>query len=111
MYKIRVNPVALTDLRGIEAYIIEELSSPDAAVMVVEKIILCYEQLEKYPMMGASLSAVLDIRTDYRYLVCGHYLIFYRMEGEYVSIYRILHGRRDYLQILFGDLPVDGDMK
>jgi len=107
MHRIRVNPIALNDLREIKAYITEELCNPNAATGIVKKIISRYEQLGEYPMMGAELSAVLNVKTDYRYLVSGNYLIFYRVEGEYVSIYRILYGRRDYMRILFGDLPGD----
>jgi plasmid stabilization system protein ParE len=44
---------------------------------------------------------------DYRYLVSGNYLIFYKIEDEYISVNRILYGRRDYLRILFGE-PDDG---
>lgn len=107
MYRIRVNPLALQDLQEIKAYIAGELGNPDAAASIIKKIISRYEQLGEYPLMGAELAAVLNVKTDYRYLVSGNYLIFYRVKGEYVSIYRILHGRRDYMRILFGDLPED----
>ena len=30
-------------------------------------------------------------------------MIFYRIEGEYVSIGAIIHGKSDYLHILFGN--------
>jgi plasmid stabilization system protein ParE len=43
------------------------------------------------------------MKTDYRYLVCGNYLIFYKIEGDAVSVYRVLNGSRDYLPILFTD--------
>jgi plasmid stabilization system protein ParE len=50
------------------------------------------------------------MKTDYRYLVCGNYLIFYKIEGDAVSVYRVLNGSssRDYLPILFtGELPAE----
>ncbi len=43
----------------------------------------------------------MSFDTDFRYLVSGNYLIFYKVDNEYVSIYRILYGRRDYLKIIF----------
>jgi hypothetical protein len=49
----------------------------------------------------ASLSLKINIKTDYRFLVCGVYLIFYKIEGEFISVYRVLNGMRDYLSILF----------
>jgi toxin ParE1/3/4 len=51
--------------------------------------------------------ADLDMQTDYRFLVCDSYLIFYRCEDEVVFVSRILYGRRNYTHILFGDLPKD----
>jgi toxin ParE1/3/4 len=46
----------------------------------------------------------MDIQTNYRFLVCASYLIFYRCEDEIIFVLRILYGRRDYTRILFGDL-------
>ncbi|MEW6623010.1 MAG: type II toxin-antitoxin system RelE/ParE family toxin [Bacillota bacterium] len=45
-----------------------------------------------------------NIQTDYRFLVCDNYLIFYRYEDGIVFVSRILYGRRNYTRILFGDL-------
>ncbi|MDA8334717.1 MAG: hypothetical protein M0Z41_06970 [Peptococcaceae bacterium] len=55
--------------------------------------------------MGVSLGSKINIKTDYRFLVCGVYLVFYKFEGEFVSVYRVLSGRRDYLSVLFGEEP------
>jgi plasmid stabilization system protein ParE len=52
--------------------------------------------------MGPSLSSITEVESDYRFLVCGNYLTFYRVKGKDVYIDRILYGRRDYLRILFG---------
>lgn len=105
MLKLRINPVALQDLKEIKAYINDKLCNPDAALRVVGDIIKTYERLTELPSIGKKLSAVIDVETDFRYCVSGSYLIFYRIDSEYVSIYRILYGRRDYTRILFGDLP------
>ena len=105
MLKLRINPVALQDLKGIKAYISNELCNPDAALKVLGGIIRTYEGLVQMPFVGKKLSAVIDMETDFRYCISGSYLIFYRVDSEYVSIYRILYGRRDYARILFGDLP------
>ena len=70
---------------------------------IITKIIKDYSLLETSPRLGPSLSSIIHIDTDYRFLVSGEYIIFYKTEGEYVSIYRILYGARDYLKILFSD--------
>ena len=59
--------------------------------------------------MGPSLSSIVDIDTDYRFLVCGKYLTFYRYENDIVYIDRIIYGKRDYISILFGNIVDDED--
>ncbi len=103
MQKIRVNPIALKDLMSIKEYITEELDSPDAALKIVKKIVDSYEKLRDFPGMGISLNSKIDIPTDYRFLVSEEHIIFYKLEGQYVSIYRILNAKMDYLKVLFAE--------
>lgn len=98
-FRIRINPMAIADVQEIKAYIAED--NPEAARKLGNDIYSKIEKLADFPEMGASLSAKINIKTDYRYLVCGMYLIFYKVEGEFVSIYRILNGARDYMSVLF----------
>jgi len=63
--------------------------------------------LEDFPDSGAPLSSITVVPNDYRFLVCGSYLVFYRHEAENVYIVRVLYGRRDYMKILFGDISED----
>jgi plasmid stabilization system protein ParE len=57
--------------------------------------------------MGALLSSIADVDSDYRFLVCGNYLALFHVETERVCVDRILYGKRDYLSILFGDITRD----
>lgn len=98
-YIIRINPVAITDLQQIKAYIAE--NNPDAAEKLAGNIYTKIEKLAEFPQMGISLNSRIVIKTDYLFLVCGMYLVFYKIEGKFVSVYRVLNGRRDYLSILF----------
>ncbi|HAG08020.1 MAG TPA: type II toxin-antitoxin system mRNA interferase toxin, RelE/StbE family [Desulfotomaculum sp.] len=103
-FKIRINPVVIADVREIKAYIAED--NPGAAAMMGNAIYSKIEKLADFPEMGASLSTKINIKRDYRFLVCGVYLIFYKIEGEFVSVYRVLNGVQDYLSILFAeDIP------
>jgi plasmid stabilization system protein ParE len=105
MSKLYYSPAALRDLDDIWDYICEELGNPTAAVSTVNRIQDNIGKLRDFPEMGSPLSSIVLIETDYRFLVCGNYLSFYRIRGEGVYIDRILYGRRDYLRILFGDRP------
>ncbi|MHB8170065.1 MAG: type II toxin-antitoxin system RelE/ParE family toxin [Thermincolia bacterium] len=107
MYELKISPEAKNDLAEIKGYISQELCNPQAAVKLVSKITKKIRRLTEHPVIGAPLSSVMDIQTDYRFLVCTNYLIFYRCEDGIVFVSRILYGRRDYTHILFGDLPKD----
>jgi len=107
MYKIKISPEAKNDLAQIKDYISQELCNPKTAVNLASNITKKIRGLSEYPEIGASLSSILNIQTDYRFLVCANYLIFYRYEDGIVFVSRILYGRRDYMRILFGDLPDD----
>ena len=103
MAKLRINPKAVEDLKSIRDYISEELNNPVAAKSIVEKIIESYEKLLDFPYIGRDLSSKISIKTDYRYLVCDQYIVFYKYDEEYISIYRVLNSQRNYLNILFAE--------
>ena len=109
MMKIRVTPTALNDLKEIKSYIENDLSNTIAASNVIKRIIEDYSRLEIFPHMGSSLSTKVPFDTDYRFIVSGNYLVFYKADDEYVSIYRILYGRRDYLKIIFDDIELNDE--
>ena len=82
---------------------IAALAGAGAADRTVDGIMDDIEGLETYAELGPLLESIADVESDYRFLVCGKYLVFYRTEGNRVFIDRVLYGRRDYLGILFGD--------
>ncbi|MFZ3132090.1 MAG: type II toxin-antitoxin system RelE/ParE family toxin [Desulfosporosinus sp.] len=100
-FKIRINPMAITDVQAIKASISED--NPAAAERTVNDIYSKVEKLAVFPQMGVSLSSRINIKTNYRFLVYGTYIIFYKIEGEFVSVFRVLNGMRNYLSILFTD--------
>src|SRR6266498_6144787 len=57
-------------------------------------------RLEKFPELGGVPSDPDLAAVGYRFLVIGNYLIFYTLEPRSVLIHRILHGARDYRQLL-----------
>ncbi|KKE77847.1 type II toxin-antitoxin system RelE/ParE family toxin [Oceanobacillus caeni] len=103
MCQLRINPLAKQDLFDIREYITKELDNPGAGVDTIENIMGCYEKLKGFPMLGIELSSKMDVPTDYRYLICGNYLVFYKLDKVFVSIYRILYSKRDYIKILLGE--------
>ena len=104
MAKIRYSKSAIRDLEEIGDYIADTLKSPIAALNTVDKIQDAVDRLASFPQIGSPLSTKVNVESDYRFLVCGNYLVFYRGETDSVYIDRILYGRRDYMAILFGDI-------
>lgn len=103
MAKIKLSPLALMDLKETRQYISAELENPSAAGNVLSQITKTIAHLANTPYMGANLSSIIDVETDYRVLVCGNYTAFYRVEEQAVYIDRILYGRRDFVKLLLGE--------
>jgi len=105
MSKLQYSPLSRQDLQDIKAYIEDDLQNPIAAVHVVSRITRDIRSLLNHPLMGAPISSMVDIESDYRFLVCGNYVAFYRYENEIVYVIRVLYGRRDFMKVLFGETP------
>ncbi len=101
-YKLQYSKESLRDLDRIYDYVEIELVNPEAAIRIVEAIFDRLEQLCQYPFMGAQLSSIANIESDYRFLTSGNYIAFYRVEGTFVYVDRILSSRSDYLRVLLG---------
>ncbi|MBO6182800.1 MAG: type II toxin-antitoxin system RelE/ParE family toxin [Acidaminococcaceae bacterium] len=95
---LRYSPEALSDLAAIKKYIEEDLGSPIAAENIVTNITASCSLLKEQPRLGMELSKLIGRETDYRYLISRKYVIFYRIEGSSISIYRIIDARTDYIR-------------
>ena len=101
--KLHYSREALNDLNEIWEYIAGEADNENTADAVVGKILHTADQLESFSALGPTLYSVTGRTNEYRYLVSGNYLIFYRAFSGNVYIDRIIHRRRDYMRILFDE--------
>ena len=69
MMKLRINPIVAEDLKKMKAY------------------------------MGADLAKRVSFRTDYKYVICGNYVVLYKIGKEYVEIYRVVNRHQDITKI------------
>ena len=90
MNNLYLSPEAQDDLSEIKAYIAEDLENPQAALSTVTKITKTIRMLQEHALIGVPLSAIADVNSDYRYLISGSYMIFYRVTGKDVFIDRVL---------------------
>ena len=92
---------ARRDLKAIQDYITENQESPQTALRVIENILDRIERLLSFPDTGTLLFSKVNFPTNYRYAKAAGYLIFYRHEKNTIFIDRIIHGKRNYISILF----------
>lgn len=90
------------DMDEIWDHIAEERQNVGAASALIDSILDDIEQLADFPELGPPLSSIADVESDYRFLVTGNYLTFYRVYGTDIYIDRVMYGRRDYLRVLLG---------
>ena len=103
MARVIVSKEARRDLIRIRDYIRDELCNPSAADRIIHELRIALEGLQDFPNRGRPLDAMISIHTEYRYLPCENYSIFYLADEENVYIIRILHQRQDTLKALFID--------
>ncbi len=101
MAKVIVSREARKDLIAIRMYIRNELLNPAAADRILHELRHAVEGLQSFPRRGKSLDAMISVHTEYRYLLCENYCIFYLENDEEVVVVRILHQKQDYLRALF----------
>lgn len=87
--------------------VVSELQNRPAAERVIDRIMDAVDRLKNFAEMGTPLSSIADVGTDYRFLVSGNYMVFYRVQGSDVYIDRVLYGRSDYMRVLFKDLQCE----
>lgn len=97
MTRLAFSPDAEADLEEIGDFIAED--NPDAAISFVQRLrSRCYDLLA-YPAVGRKRD---EVRTGYRSITEGEYVIFYRMaDMDEVVIVHIVHSKRDLGKIAF----------
>ena len=95
MTEIDISPRAYQDLEDIKLYISSKLSNPDAARKILKDIIEALRSLTKMPDRGTKLKNNLLTNSNYRFIPCHNYLIFYRVTGNHIFISRILYKSRN----------------
>lgn len=97
-YNVELLPAADDDLDDIFNYIL--MDNPEAANEVLNRVMTSLKRLEKLPHSGSKLTEESLNHFEFRMVISEPYIAFYRVIKNTVYIYRILHGARDYIQIL-----------
>ena len=97
MMKLRINPIVAEDLKKMKEYIAED--NEEMAVKTIQEIYARIENIQQLPYMGADLAKRVSFRTDYKYMICGNYVVLYKIGKEYVEIYRVVNRHQDITKI------------
>lgn len=103
MFRVIVSKEAQRDLVNIRNYIRDELCNPDAAGRIIRALRAAVQDLRNFTNRGRPLDAMISIHTEYRYLPCENYCVFYLVIENEVFVIRILHQKQDTLKALFMD--------
>ena len=100
-HRIRYTRDAVDDLDSIFDYISED--NRKAALDMLERIESSIMKLADNPRIGMVLPTddLSLVEPGYRRIVVKPYLVFYRIGNDEVFIARVLHGRQDWMQLLF----------
>ena len=95
---VRVLRRAQLDLLEIQAYLLRD--DPAATTRLINQLVAELERLATFPSRGARPRDERLRKAGYRYVVRGQYLILYKVLRSNVRVYRVLHGRRMYRDLL-----------
>lgn len=97
MFKLRINPLVATDLKGIYDYIAED--NEEYAAKTIKELYSKFENIQIFPGLGADLSKRVSFQTEYKYAVWENYVVIYKVTDEYVEIYRVVNRYQDITKI------------
>lgn len=101
MPNLEYSPMAQDDLQHLREYLIDNYGDA-VAIKILKKMISDIRKLEEYPLLGVDLGKLIDVPTDYRYLLTEKNYVFYHLELDKIRVVRVLNEQQDYMTQLFG---------
>ena len=94
-YKLEILAPAWAELEEIADYHLM-MVGPVSAKNITDKILSSIERLKTYPLSGAAVVEDELNPLGYRVVISGKYVCVYKIIGETIFVYHIVHGSRDY---------------
>ena len=95
MLDLEWRPRAHLDRESIAIYLAVECGSPQAALATIQVIDSAIERVRTFPDSGGRFREDTLDRREYRTVLAGKYIIFYRYDETTLAVCRIIHQRRD----------------
>jgi addiction module RelE/StbE family toxin len=105
-YQIKLTEPVKQDFKSASGYIALELQNKAAAINLLQEVRASIHSLAETPFRHALVADEVLAAQGFRCFVVHHYLLFYivREKTETVIIERFLYGRRDWMNILKGEI-------
>jgi len=97
-HKVTILQIAREDIGEIYFYI--AVDSPKSALAMTDKITDKIDMLAELPLIGKIVSDNELAKQEYRMLIINNFIAFYKVIDDEVVVYRVLHGMRDYPDLL-----------
>lgn len=94
MLQLRWRPRAQLDRESIAIYLGVERRSPQAALNAMAVIDKALSFIRQFPDSGGFYQHD-HLDREYRTMLADPYIVYYRYDAEYLTVYRILHQRQD----------------
>jgi toxin ParE1/3/4 len=99
-YKVELLPAAWQDLDDISSYFVTK--SVQAANRIIDMLFIAMRRLSSMPEAYPYVRDDELQKQGYRNLICEKYLCIYKIVGNNVYVYHVVHGARNY-PLLFTD--------
>jgi plasmid stabilization system protein ParE len=98
-YRVKKSHSFNRDIDNVISFLTVAEYEPDSIKAILEGFYQDMSRLRDTPYIGAKLANKTSIPNEYRYLLSGQYLIFYKVyENEkIVRIFHVYHSREPYL--------------
>lgn len=102
MYELEFLPIARQDMSDIAKYINKVLCNPIAAMNTIRRMVAAAEDLQVQPYSCPVYYPPRELPFEYRKLVVGNYIMFYRVDEtkKLITVVRVIYAKRDYGSLL-----------
>ena len=100
-YRIAFSDDAIADIKSIKDFYSNEKYSKEQVKKLYAQIKTTIEYLHQHPEIGKRIT--VELYSDYRYIVAGLYLIFYKVYDGIIYIVRVVHERRSLVADLLDE--------
>ena len=107
MYKLRFTPEAIRDMEAVEEDVLAVFGRQDTTDRYVDDFLDKIKAKKRFPQSGIPVIYNDELFTGFYFVHFKKYNAFYRIQGEFIEVIRILQAKSDYMAILFGEVSID----